>query len=48
MHIELKLKIPEAKTKDELRKLTRDLVEIGKMYSLINYQIIDWKIVEDK
>lgn len=46
--IKLILEIPEAKTKEELRRLTRSLLYAGSTAGLINYKIRNFKIGEIK
>lgn len=44
--IKLILEIPEAKTKDQLRQLTRNLLHAGSTTGLIDYKIRNFKIGE--
>ena len=47
MIIELKLEIPEAKSREQLMKLTRDLLYAGGQCGLIDYKIVDLKIKKE-
>ena len=46
--MDISIKIPEAKTKLELRNFVRNILVTGSQYTLIDYQIINFKIRKEK